>query len=59
MPVKATTAAGAAGLGGAIATVIIALWWPNADATVAVALTTIANAALAGLGAYFPKMEQL
>ncbi len=57
MPTKASAAAGSVTIGGAIATLVIALWWPQADATVAVALTTVANAILACLGAYLPKME--
>lgn len=58
MPTKASAAAGGVTLGGAIATVIIALWWPGADATTAVALTTLANALIAAVSAYLPKMEK-
>ncbi len=36
--------AGGVGIGSAIATLILAIWWPNATSDVAVAVTTICNA---------------
>lgn len=57
MPTKATAAAGSVTIGGALASLVIALWWPGADATSAVALTTVANAVIAFAGAFLPKME--
>lgn len=58
IPTKAIGSAGGVTVGGAISTVIIELWWPTASASAAVALTTIATAALAYLGAYLPRMER-
>ena len=57
MPTKATGAGGAVTVSGAIAFLIVALWWPTADAATTVAITTVVNALLAFLGAYLPKFE--
>lgn len=62
MPVKAVASSGATGLGGAIVIIFIAYFGtPTAGGVApeifASALTTVVCTILAGLGAYFPKME--
>lgn len=57
MPNKAVAAGASGGLGGAIATLIIAGAWPTADASVAAALTTVCSAIVAFIGTYLTKME--
>ncbi len=53
---KATagSAGGAAGvgLGGAVAALVISLWWPHADPATAVNLSTVFNAVIGAAGAY-------
>jgi hypothetical protein len=48
----ATGTAGGIGIGGAIATIVVARWWRDADPNTAVALATIVNVALGAAGAY-------
>ena len=57
VPKKAVAAGGTTTVAGAAAALVIMLWWPNADATAAVALTTIFQAVFSGVAAYLPKME--
>ena len=57
MPNKAIAAGAGSGVGGALAILIIALWWPNADATVASALTTVMTTLVGTISAYVTKME--
>lgn len=57
LPNKAIAAGAGSGLGGALAVLIIALWWPGADATVAAALTTVTTAAVSAVSTYLVKME--
>lgn len=48
IPNKAVAAGGTTTIAGAAAALVILLWWPNADASAAVALTTLFQ----GIGAY-------
>lgn len=57
MPNKAVAAGGAVGVSGALAHLITVVWFPHADPSVAIDLTTILAALGAIAGAYFPKME--
>lgn len=56
MPNKAVAGAvgGAGGttLGSALAILIMAFWWPHADAVSAVALTTVCNAVVGAVSAF-------
>jgi hypothetical protein len=49
---KALAAAGGSGVGGAIATLMLTLLWPQADAGSAGAVTTLVTAVVAYLSAY-------
>ena len=49
MPNKAVAAGGTTTFAGALAGLVIALWWPGADAATAVMLTTVFQ----GVGAFF------
>lgn len=53
MPNKAMAAAGSTGLAGALTVLIVALFWPKADATVVAALQTVVGSALAFATTYF------
>jgi hypothetical protein len=57
MPNKAMAAGAGSGVAGALATLIIAKWWPGADATVAAALTTVLTVPVAFLSAWLAKFE--
>lgn len=57
VPNKAIAAGAGSGVGGAIAVLIIALFWPNADASVSAALTTVCSALVSVASTYFTKME--
>lgn len=57
MPNKAMAAAGGVGIGGAVATLIVALFWKSADANSVAAMTTLLNAAVGGFGAWLAKFE--
>ena len=57
MPNKAVASGGGAGFGGAIAILIIALWWPDATAIAATALATVCSVVFAPVATYLTKME--
>lgn len=44
--------AGASGVGGAVATLVVSIWWKNADPGTVAALTTLINAVIGAGGAY-------
>ena len=57
MPNKAISAGAGSGLGGAIATLIIALFWHTADPDAAAALATVCGALVSVVSTYLTKME--
>lgn len=52
MPNKAVAAGGTVAFSGACTTLIIAIWWPHADATIATALTTVIAGVLSGVATW-------
>lgn len=52
MPNKAVAAGGSAALAGALTVLIVALFWPKADATVVAAIQTVVGAALSFAATY-------
>ena len=58
MPTKAVGAATGSALAGALATLVLSFWWPDAGATNAAAVTTVFNTVIGFVGAYLPKMEE-
>lgn len=58
LPKKAVAAGSSTTLGGVIAALIVAKWWPDADAATVLALTALANGVITAVSAYLPKMEE-
>jgi hypothetical protein len=52
MPNKAIASGAGSGVGGAIAILIIALFWPHADANAAMALTVVCTAVVSTVATY-------
>ncbi len=57
MPNKAVAATSTTTIAGAAAALVIMLWWPNADASAAVALTTLFQGIGTGIATWLAKYE--